>query len=265
MAKIKSGWFACYRTDVQNLSWDECHLLWLFTSRARYNGNQYCSELKRNLQPGEFFFGIREIAKSARVSPKTPEAWVQKLVQWGTIRLVHRSRKGSIGIIIDKNRFLFNASMRSDPLSDPLSDQEPTNKEQVTNNKNTNIHTPPFVEDPDPVQAKGTTGSTQCVEVIGYLNMRANTHFRANCKSSSKFINARLKDGHTVEDLKAVIDTKVHDWQVGDPYRKFLRPETLFNETKFASYLNESKLEKPVDAEQDFADFMREHCGDNNA
>lgn len=71
--------------------------------------------------------------------------------------------------------------------------------------------------------------------IIKYLNEKAGTNYR-NVESNAKFIRARLKD-YTEEDLKLVIDKKVKDWK-GTEMQMYLRPETLFNATKFESYIN---------------------------
>ncbi len=75
-------------------------------------------------------------------------------------------------------------------------------------------------------------------EVIDYLNVRSGKTFRA-VDVNLKVIAARLEEGATVEDCKAVIDGKVKQW-INDPkMREYLRPATLFNETKFAQYVGE--------------------------
>ncbi len=72
-------------------------------------------------------------------------------------------------------------------------------------------------------------------QIITYLNEKAGTHFKP-VDSNIKFIKARLKD-YSQEDLKIVIDKKVKEWK-GTEMAKYIRPETLFNATKFESYLN---------------------------
>jgi uncharacterized phage protein (TIGR02220 family) len=81
----------------------------------------------------------------------------------------------------------------------------------------------------------GGNGSHVAVEVIDYLNSKAKTSFRP-VKSNLEFVHARIKEGATVDDLKAVVDFKCRDW-LGKPEAKYLRPETLFNATKFNSYI----------------------------
>lgn len=75
----------------------------------------------------------------------------------------------------------------------------------------------------------------EAVTVIEFLNAKADRRFETK-GSSLDFVIARLKDGETVEDLRAVIAMKCRQWK-GDPKcAEWLRPETLFNKTKFASY-----------------------------
>ena len=75
--------------------------------------------------------------------------------------------------------------------------------------------------------------------VVDYLNIKANTNYRTNTKNTQSLINARLKEGYTVEDFKIVIDVKVKSW-LGTEWEKYLRPQTLFG-SKFENYLNENK------------------------
>lgn len=75
-------------------------------------------------------------------------------------------------------------------------------------------------------------------EIIEYLNLKANTRYRANSKKTKDSINARLKEKYTVEDFKIVIDKKVNEWINNPKMSKYLRPETLFG-NKFEGYLNQ--------------------------
>ena len=80
--------------------------------------------------------------------------------------------------------------------------------------------------------------------VIDYLNKKANTNYRPTTKNTQSFINARLKEGYTVEDFKKVIDNKSKEWLNTD-FEKYLRPATLFG-TKFENYLNEANKKGPI-------------------
>lgn len=76
---------------------------------------------------------------------------------------------------------------------------------------------------------------------IAYLNQKLGKNYKYVDKNT-KLVNARLKEGYTIDDFKTVIDKKVTEWQNGD-MAKYLRPETLFG-TKFDGYLNQPIAKK---------------------
>ena len=76
-------------------------------------------------------------------------------------------------------------------------------------------------------------------EVIDYLNQKAGTKYRATTAATKRLVGARLKEGFTVDDCKKVIDNKVADWLGDEKMKNYLRPNTLFQASKFESYLNE--------------------------
>lgn len=75
-------------------------------------------------------------------------------------------------------------------------------------------------------------------EIISYLNDKTSSRYR-DSKSTKRLIDARLKEGYTIEDFKTVIDKKCGQWLTDSQMAQYLRPETLFNATHFESYLNE--------------------------
>ena len=75
------------------------------------------------------------------------------------------------------------------------------------------------------------------VEIVDYLNSVTGSKYRSTTDSTRRHINARLSEGFTVDDFKAVIDKKFMEWN-GTKYSAYLRPETLFG-SKFESYLNQ--------------------------
>lgn len=74
-------------------------------------------------------------------------------------------------------------------------------------------------------------------EIVSYLNEKAGTSYKASSKDTREKINARLKEGFTVEDFKTVIDKKCGEWLNDPKMSQYLRPLTLFG-TKFEGYLN---------------------------
>lgn len=74
-------------------------------------------------------------------------------------------------------------------------------------------------------------------QVLLYLNEKAGKKFSIKSAANRKFVQGRLNEGYTVDDLQKVIDTMVTEWR-GTKMEDYLRPETLFNSTKFQTYIN---------------------------
>ena len=84
--------------------------------------------------------------------------------------------------------------------------------------------------------------AAQARHVLGFLNEKTGRHFRG-VDTNLKLICLRLTSGATVEDCKAIIARQVRRWK-GTDMEQYLRPATLFNETKFEQYLGECKPNK---------------------
>ena len=84
-------------------------------------------------------------------------------------------------------------------------------------------------------------------KAIKYMNELAGTNFKSTSKKTQSLINARLKEGFDIEDLKDVIYCKYHEWfknpvvfKNGVKSDTYYRPNTLFG-TNFESYLEKYK------------------------
>lgn len=87
---------------------------------------------------------------------------------------------------------------------------------------------------------------TEALQYLDFLNAKAGKHFRP-VPSNLRFIEARLAEGVTLQDLKTLTVRKCREW-LGTDMEKFLRPETLCNRTKCHSYLGEITPEAPCNA-----------------
>lgn len=74
-------------------------------------------------------------------------------------------------------------------------------------------------------------------EILDYMNIKCGTNFRYTSKATQRLINARFKEGYTLEDFKKVIDIKSEEWS-NTNMEMYLRPITLFG-TKFENYINQ--------------------------
>ena len=112
--------------------------------------------------------------------------------------------------------------------------QKQANLASASNCKQTVASLPDTVTDTDTV-----TDNDTIEEIISFLNDTAGKRFRADTGTTKSTISARLKDGYSLDDFKAVITVKSKEWK-GDPKMdKNLRPQTLFIPNNFESYLNQ--------------------------
>lgn len=74
--------------------------------------------------------------------------------------------------------------------------------------------------------------------IVGHLNQATGSNYKADSKKTQSLIDARLKEGFTLDDFKTVINKKTSQWLKNPKMSSYLRPETLFG-TKFEGYLNE--------------------------
>jgi len=107
----------------------------------------------------------------------------------------------------------------------------------VTIGKNTNKS---IGELPNQERKKQNFKENIYTPVINYLNEKCCTSYKQSSIKTKACINARIKEGFTIENFKQVIDTKAAEWMNTDMAR-YLRPETLFG-TKFESYLNQKGI-----------------------
>ena len=83
--------------------------------------------------------------------------------------------------------------------------------------------------------------------ILDVLILKSGKKFRP-VESNLKFIRARLGEGHTEADIIAVIDRKCDEWMLDPTMKQYIRPETLFNATKFNGYIGEVGQPMPENA-----------------
>jgi uncharacterized phage protein (TIGR02220 family) len=86
--------------------------------------------------------------------------------------------------------------------------------------------------------------------LLAFLNLKAKRFFRPTPKTLEPIL-ARLKEGNTVSDCKAVIVRRCRAWKDDPTMAGFLRPQTLFGATKFAQYIGEVPPDEEEHADQD--------------
>jgi uncharacterized phage protein (TIGR02220 family) len=128
---------------------------------------------------------------------------------------------GFLEVLTDQD-FASDASKSQADASKPLAKRSASAQETETETETETEKTLPGKPDP-------------ASEIIDYLNEKSGRSFR-NVKANTELVMARIREGATVDEIKAVIDGKVRAWGNDPKMAEFLRPETLFGARKFAQY-----------------------------
>lgn len=151
--------------------------------------------------------------------------------------LTRKRERNEHGQLIGSDWVISNVPMSEKPTSEnqTLGFRTQINKEETNKDESSN-----------PIVPLATSDEVR--EVVDHLNSVTGSSFRANSSQTKRRINARLKEGYTVEDLKAVIDVKSSKWLKDPKMKTYLRPETLFG-AKCEGYVQEAKGRKVDDAQ----------------
>lgn len=85
--------------------------------------------------------------------------------------------------------------------------------------------------------------SDDAKKVIQAMNEILGTKYKHTTKSHIQNINARLSDGHSIDDLLVVVKSKFNEWAKDPKMAQYLRPQTLFQAGKFDGYLMAAKTQ----------------------
>jgi len=89
-------------------------------------------------------------------------------------------------------------------------------------------------------KAGTSSDSMTARQIIEDLNAVTGKHFRYNTGATLRLIQARLKEGYTIDDFRRVHRSKWRAWANDPKMAPYLRPETLYAASHFDSYLQES-------------------------
>ena len=78
-------------------------------------------------------------------------------------------------------------------------------------------------------------------DIICDLNLVLGTSYKPNSSKTQELIKARLNEGFTLDDFKAVHRKMLRSWGADDKMVKYLRPITLYG-IKFEGYLNQKSV-----------------------
>jgi len=85
--------------------------------------------------------------------------------------------------------------------------------------------------------------AAEITEIIQMFNQLTGKRDNTKTESNREHINARLEEGRTKEEMKAVILDRIKKWGRDPKMKQYIRPSTIFLPSKFDQYLNEIPAE----------------------
>ena len=169
-----------------------------------------------HVKPGQFIFGRHSAAKKIKMSPSTIWKRMQKLKNMQNLNIDSNSHYSIITII------KWGSYQGENNKGDSKGDSRVTAGEH----------------------------KQECKEIIKYLNHVSGRDFK-HIDSNYRLIHARLTDGHTVDNCKLVVSHKFNDPSFD---KKYFRPATLFQASKFDGYLADARENQKPKVEKVFTD-----------
>lgn len=234
---MNRGYIRLWRKSL-DAGWIRNHKLWAFwiwcllkASHREYDAVVGLQTV--HLLPGQFLFGRKKAAEETGLTEREIRDRLEALKREGNLTSKTTNKFSIITIV---NWHIYQ------------SDDSKKVRQNVKQMSNKGPHT-------ITIEHKNTIFREDALEVLAYLNQRTGKKYR-----DSSYIEARLKDGGTVEDCKRIIDTKLKDsYFLENP--KFLNPKTLFRPSHWDQYLNEAI---PLNADSGRSWFKTQSAGVHN-
>ena len=176
--------------------------------------------------PNDWKIYEKEIVKHSKDGKDSIKTAIKELINNGYIkRELSRDKLGKI------QGYDYNVYEKSIQSGKPV-DGKPVNGKPATTNNNL---------------TKEELNYSIVEQVINYMNELAGTNYKSTTTKTRTLINARLKEGFTLDDMLDVVFYKHLKWYKhpitftnGVSSDTYFRPKTLFN-NNFESYLQEYK------------------------
>lgn len=224
------GWIKLHRSIRNNpiVMKDADHLaIWIYLlTEASWGGNHdvMFQGQRYTLKPGEFTTGRKRIAEALHVS----ESKVQRVLKAFESEQQIEQRT-------DRQCRLISIVKWSEYQEDEQRNEQQVNNDRTTSEQRVNTNK----ESKEREELKKVNRySSSTREIVDYLNEMTGAHYKPTTRKTQDLIRARMNEGFTVDDFKAVIWKKTKEWKDDPKMVKFLRPETLFS-NKFEGYLNQ--------------------------
>ena len=178
---------------------------------------------------GVSWYSVPKMADRCGMSERALQGHLKSLVDMGLLKIKDRPGTSSVYHLQYQEATL---------LAPQILHHTPADSADDPNNEPNKI---------DPISEKHSLPSKlddRVKQVIDLLNSLTGSKYKSSTKSHASNISGRLNDGHSVDDLMAVVRFKVQEWLHDPKMAQYLRPETLFQAGKFNGYLTAAKAKQ---------------------
>lgn len=213
------------------------------------------------IEYGQFMFGRNKWSERLKVSERRLRTLMERLQRDDMIRLVAKHPKQTIYQVVNYELYnspesrhnLAGISPEIDQHSDhqgtltvqgESEDSDQQNDRQMTSRRpadDQQVTTQEESKESNKVK-KENKYKELIVEIVSYLNAATGKNFSSDTKETIKLISGRITDGRTIEQFKHVIDVKAEEWLGNEKTEGWLKPNTLFAQSNFESYLNQKRV-----------------------
>lgn len=215
------GWIKLHRKIVDWEWYDHIPTFKLFIHMLIKANHESVKWRGQEIPKGAFITSIASLSAETGLTVKQVRTGLKNLEKTGEIDK-QTGNQNTLIIVLNYERYQeFDCEYRA---SESANKGQSEGKQRATNKNDNN-------------KKNDKEEKNKYIVIIAYLNNKAGTKYKWQSSYAQKYINARLKDGFSINDFKKVIDNKCNEW-LNSNMRKYLRPSTLFG-TKFESYLNQ--------------------------
>jgi uncharacterized phage protein (TIGR02220 family) len=176
---------------------------------------------------GQRSTSIKALSEQTGITEKAVRTRIKRLVDGGEI-VVKTANKFSLITVVNYDSYQNEVGSMGKQRANK---GQTEGKQRATNNNDKN-------DDNENKEPKTLVVKHDVEEVITFLNTTTGSKYKSSTKATVSKIEARIKDGFSVDDIKTVITVKSKEWK-GTDMAKYLRPSTLFAPDKFEDYLNQ--------------------------
>jgi uncharacterized phage protein (TIGR02220 family) len=180
------------------------------------------------LKPGQLITGRKTISEKFKIS----ESKVQRILKLFESEQQIEQQNGN------KNRLITILSWDDYQGAEQQDEREMNNKRTTTEQQ---LNTYKNVKK-EKNEKKEDKYKELIVEIVNYLNTATNKNYSSDTKETIKLISGRLTEGRTIEQFKHVIDVKTEEWLGNEKMERCLKPNTLFAQSNFESYMNQKRV-----------------------